>query len=262
MVTTAAAQVWVTAPAAWAGWQRRVGELDVVERARLASLRPPDTARAYAVLHLLARDVLAGVVGGSPAGIVMTRSCPRCGAEHGPPRLVGHPALHVSLSRTTGLVVVAVTTDAPVGVDVESVAATGFAGFDAVATHPSERGPGRDDHDRARSWVRKECALKALGVGLRADPTTVREPSPGRARTVLPGHPPVLVLDVPLDAVPGTQGYVAALALAAPRADHDPTRAVEPVPDIDVLDDTTTVDTIDTINVVVHAGAGACRRPR
>ena len=194
---TAAAQVWVTAPAAWADWQRRVGELDVVERARLASLRPPDTARAYAVLHLLARDVLAGVVGGSPAGIVMTRSCTRCGADHGPPRLVGHPALHVSLSRTTGLVIVA---------------------------------------------------------------TTVREPSPGQARTVLPGHPPVIVLDVPLDAVPGTQGYVAALAVTATRADHDPRGAVEPVPDSDVLEHTTAIDTIGTVEVVVHAGA--CRGPR
>jgi 4'-phosphopantetheinyl transferase len=208
------ADAWFARPArspAWPGRLDTLGTLDAEERGRLAAIADPATARAYAVLHLLARDVLGRVVGSDPAQLAFDRTCARCGAQHGPPRLVGHPGLHVSLSRTHDLVAVAVSTDAPVGIDVETVADTGFAGFDAVATHPSERSDDLDDHGRAVSWVRKEAALKALGVGFVVDPERLRTPQPGRAGVVLPGRPPVSVVDLPLD----DRGHVAALGLAA-----------------------------------------------
>ena len=37
----------------------------------------------------------------------------------------------------------------------------------------------RDDRERAVSWVRKEAALKALGIGLRTDPAGLRTPPSG-----------------------------------------------------------------------------------
>jgi 4'-phosphopantetheinyl transferase len=123
---------------------------------------------------------------------------------------VGHPVLHVSLSRTRDLVAVAVSTDAPVGVDVERVADTRFEGFDAVATHPTEQTRDLDDRARAVSWVRKEAALKALGVGLRVDPSSFVTPRDGVLAEVVPGMPWVTVVDV--DA---PTGCVAAVALAS-----------------------------------------------
>ena len=163
------------------------------------------------MLHLLARDVVAQVVGCHPAELAFDRTCARCGEQHGPPRVVGHPGLHVSLSRTRDLVAVAVSVDAPVGIDVEVLAGTRFDGFDAVALHPVERAADLDDRTRAVSWVRKEAALKALGTGFSVDPATVPAPAPGRPRLVVPDRPPVSVADVPT----GERGHVAAVALAA-----------------------------------------------
>ncbi len=87
--------------------------LDAEERRRLSAITDPTTARAYAVLHLLARDVLGRVVGAPPARSTLDRTCTRCRGQHGAPRVVGHPDLHVSLSRTPDLVAVAVSMDAP-----------------------------------------------------------------------------------------------------------------------------------------------------
>jgi 4'-phosphopantetheinyl transferase len=196
------AAVWLARPGEQSGCSDRLGTLDTldaVERRRLAALRDATTARAYAVLHLLARDVLAEVVGCRPGELLVDRSCPRCGEQHGPPRLVDHPGVHLSLSRTGHLVAVAVSVDAPVGVDVEVVAGTRFAGFDAVAVHPDERTADLDEHARAVGWVRKEAALKALGVGFVVDPADLRTPQAGRPGVVVPGHPAVTVVDLPLD---------------------------------------------------------------
>jgi 4'-phosphopantetheinyl transferase len=203
--------VWFASPPSTTGWAERVETLDGVERRRLGLLTDPDTARAYAVLHLLARDVLSQVVGCRPEELAFDRTCARCGEQHGPPRVVDDPGLHVSLSRTRDLVAVAVSTDGPVGIDVDEVAGTRFDGFDAVALHPIERAADLDDRARAVSWVRKEATLKSLGTGFAVDPTTVTAPAPGRPRSVLPDRPPVSVVDLPT----GVPGHVAALALAA-----------------------------------------------
>ncbi|HET8988782.1 MAG TPA: 4'-phosphopantetheinyl transferase superfamily protein [Humibacillus sp.] len=204
------ADAWFAAPAHSTGWRERLDTLDAEEQRRFAAITDPATAQAYAALHLLARDVLGHVVGVDPSLLEFDRTCARCGAQHGAPRLVGHPDLHLSLSRTHDLVAVAVSSDAPVGIDVERVSGTGFAGFDAVATHPTERSADLDDHGRAVSWVRKEAVLKALGVGFVVDPARLATPMPGRPGLLLPGRPPVSVVDIPLD----DDGHVAALGLA------------------------------------------------
>jgi 4'-phosphopantetheinyl transferase len=218
------ADAWIAVPARATGWQDRLDTLDTEERRRRAEIVEPGTARAYAVLHLLARHALGQVLGTEPSLLRFDRTCGRCGLQHGPPRVVGHAGLHVSLSRTRELVAVAVSTDAPVGIDVEQISDTGFEGFDAVATHPSERWADLDDRDRALSWVRKEAALKALGVGFVVDPSTLTTPQPGRPAVVVPGRPAVSIADVPLcddidlravDDARRAGGHVAALGLAA-----------------------------------------------
>jgi 4'-phosphopantetheinyl transferase len=75
------------------------------------------------------------------------------------------------------------------------------------------------------SWVRKEAALKALHVGFVVDPGALRTPQPGRAGVVLPGRPPVTLVDLLLD----DDRHVAALGLAAAYGAVRVT--VHPVPD-------------------------------
>ena len=104
-------------------------------------------------------------------GIRVVRACRACGSNrHGKPVLVdanGRLPIHVSLSRTHGLAVVAVTDAGPVGVDVERMT----SGVDR-------------DVDIA-TWVRKESVVKATGHGLLVDPSTIEVTSAGQ--------PPALV---------------------------------------------------------------------
>ncbi len=114
-------------------------------------------------------------------------SCPECGSSaHGRPFLVttpSRPVPHVSLSRASGIVVVALTAAGPVGVDVEREAGASFDGFDDMALHASECADG--PVERTATWVRKESLLKAAGHGLTTDLRSVRLGSPRRPPEVL-----------------------------------------------------------------------------
>lgn len=131
--------------------------------------------------------------------VALTHACPGCGSDaHGRPVLVcDHRVLpvQVSLSRSRGLSVVALTVGVAVGIDVEEVAGTGFDGFDDVCLHPQERAS--TPVQRAVVWTRKESLLKACGSGLRVDPRLVRLSGPDEPPRVLecPG------LGVPVDRV-------------------------------------------------------------
>ncbi len=130
----------------------------------------PDVA--YGIL----RAEVARLLGSAAGEVVVAHRCPHCGsADHGRPLVVlpdGRRPPHVSIGRTRGLTVVAVSEAGSVGVDVEPVGAASFDGFDDVALHPAERAATAGE--RTRSWVRKEALLKATGAGLRTDPREVR----------------------------------------------------------------------------------------
>ncbi|WP_368497085.1 4'-phosphopantetheinyl transferase superfamily protein [Herbiconiux sp. A18JL235] len=119
------------------------------------------------------------------AETTMTRleqRCPRCDSpDHGPLRVAAAAEtaaslVHVSLSRTGGWVALAATTAAPVGVDLESLAAAGAAPFDDVAFTDDEiralAALPRHTADRMRvtAWTAKEAILKAHRTGLLTDP--------------------------------------------------------------------------------------------
>lgn len=162
-----------------------------------------------------ARDLLraevAELTGAAVDQVVIGHECPRCGSsDHGRPVVLG-ASLHVSVGRTRGLTVVAVS-DAPVGVDVEPAAAASFDGFDGVALHPDERAS--DDLERTRLWVRKEAVLKATGEGLRTDPRGLRVDTD---RVVLADGVSAWVSDLDID------GYAVAVAVLA---DVEPTVSV------------------------------------
>lgn len=172
-------------------WVRRVADLpdgrdllDDHERATLARMVPPSAAMAYAAGHVLARRAVASVVGSPPASLRFDRTCTTCGAAHGRPVLVGARDVELSLSRCDDWVAVAISTALPVGIDIESIQAVRFPGFRDVALHPDEREVVEPRTDillrrHAVSWVRKEAALKSLGIGLRTDPAGLRTPPSG-----------------------------------------------------------------------------------
>ena len=119
-------------------------------------------AAASAADDALARHA-AAVLGVDASSVRVGRLCPRCGSDaHGRPWVSG--GVDVSLSRSHGLLVTAVSTGGPVGVDVESVDDVD-AGWDrALVLHADERADTPDE--RARMWCRKEAILKAAGTGL------------------------------------------------------------------------------------------------
>jgi 4'-phosphopantetheinyl transferase len=136
---------------------------------------------------LLARRA-AGRLGVPAGSLTLARHCPRCGSdEHGRPHFAGRTELAVSLASSDGVTAVAVTRGAPVGVDVEHVAEDRFARIGSVLLHPDEHAAGAAE--LARTWVRKEALLKALGLGLATDPRTVHL-SPAT-------EPPVLLSPLP-----------------------------------------------------------------
>lgn len=195
-------EVWVVAPGV-VDIGPLLGILDEAERGRVATL-PADQAGRFVV----ARALLRGVVGarlGCPAGEVALRArCPVCGGPHGQivvvPHDVGFSAPHVSLTRAGPLIAVAVSDAGRVGVDVESWSAVAAARLADVALSPAERVAHRrrSSDERAmalaRTWVRKEAALKAFGTGLRMDPdrldtrrSTARLPGCGPTGSALDG---------------------------------------------------------------------------
>ncbi len=104
------------------------------------------------------------------------RICPRCASTmHGRPTIAGLDAAArpaVSIARTSGATVVALTGFRSVGVDVEATALFSAADVADVLLHPAERVASA--RGSAAAWVRKEALLKASGWGLAVDPSTIR----------------------------------------------------------------------------------------
>ncbi|MBA8828661.1 4'-phosphopantetheinyl transferase superfamily protein [Alpinimonas psychrophila] len=111
-------------------------------------------------------------------------ACPRCGAtDHGRPSVYYYgeflPQVRVpvvSLSRTEGLVAVALVDCGIIGIDVESLDHMARADIEDVAFHPAERAvlARLSTHERilhsSLLWTAKESILKAAGTGLNISP--------------------------------------------------------------------------------------------
>ncbi len=151
------------------------------EVARAAGFVRAEDRRRFVASHVLLRRTVGAVLDVDPAVVELGHACGACGsAEHGRPVLATDPSVQLSLSRSADCVVVAVGRGLePIGVDVQSIGAVRFSGFDDVALTSPERAtvhalPLRDRAAaRADAWARKEAVLKARGVGLTVDPATV-----------------------------------------------------------------------------------------
>lgn len=176
----------------------------------------------YEASHALFRLLAAWSLGLPPrqaARLRVARHCAGCGGtDHGKPSV---PGVALSLSRSHGAVMVAAgPAGRTLGADIERVPGQVFDGFDAFATAPAERGElaAADATDRTRLWVSKEAVLKAAGVGLAVEPSSVvlgrAHLNAGALRTaVCPAEPAVHGLEVCPTAAP--PGYVAAVSARA-----------------------------------------------
>jgi 4'-phosphopantetheinyl transferase len=164
-----------------------VGELDDDVRAALAAdlspaaqakvnrfVRIQDRDRGLAA-HALLRRVLAAVVGGRPADVVLRTRCVSCGeTAHGKPYLdVGGSTSPIELNLSHSGPVVAVALAPPgagVGMDVEHRRAVDwptlrrsvFADQEWAGTEAAAE----PDRRRTDLWARKEAAVKSSGHGV------------------------------------------------------------------------------------------------
>lgn len=146
------------------------GLLSRDERRRAERYRREHDRIRYRATRVVLRTLLAAYTGTEPAELRFRQS------DHGKPILSGpgeRPGPFFNLSRSGGLVVVAISVPAPVGVDVERVRSLPDADriarrfFTRVEADALERDDSSGSDRRFfRIWTRKEAVVKALGQGL------------------------------------------------------------------------------------------------
>ncbi len=163
--------------------------LDERERARAREYAREEDRARFAAGAVLVRAVAARHAGVAPERVVIERTCARCGAQHGPPTLVGFE-LAVSVSHSGDLVAVAASTAGPVGVDVEQVRPIDYEPLLADVCTPEERGAIDGLEAFYGVWTRKESVLKARGVGLTVPMTRAATAAPLQtvALALAPGY--------------------------------------------------------------------------
>jgi len=201
--------------------------LDPTEQWRRGNFRRADDRARFTVGATLLRLASARLLGCSPTELAFVRECPDCGRPHGRPALRGHD-LHLSVSHAGEIILVALSTDAEIGVDVEKV-------DDDKPPRLVKRVLDADEMDRFlttpragqaeeffRAWTRKEAVLKATGQGLRLPMNAVGFAPDGQLtsypdRPELPAGTTMFDLD-PAANLPSLScaSYRAALAVLSP----------------------------------------------
>ncbi len=184
--------------------------LSVGEHERRRALALPADRDRFTVGVAMIRWCAGMHLGRAPGRVRVERRC-SCGRPHGKPAIPG-TGLHLSLSHSEDAVVLAATTRAPIGVDVERMEARDTTGLASVALHASERC--LSPRDFYRYWCRKEAVLKATGAGLRVPPAEVVVSSP-RESARLRGYRG-RGEDWALVDLASPEGYAAALCMLAP----------------------------------------------
>jgi 4'-phosphopantetheinyl transferase len=148
--------------------------LSIEEKQARDQLVFPADQWLYSLSHGMLRQVLSSWTGLLPSDVLLEKDV------HGRPYLKGPGKLDFNLSHTKGLAVVAVSSDARVGVDVESLdrdvdrlltsegILTAREREDCMSRPVSQRAP-----QFLRYWVLKESLLKCSGEGLRGSLTAM-----------------------------------------------------------------------------------------
>lgn len=156
--------------------------LDPVELARRETYMYAGDRSRFTLGVALSRRAAGVRLGMAAERLRIDRRCVRCGEPHGRPLLPG-TGLHLSVSHSAELVVVAVTAAGPVGIDVElidhgrewpteQVASMRLAvhepGSQVPPMGPAASASQVTTTDRLyRTWCRKESVVKATGEGMR-----------------------------------------------------------------------------------------------
>lgn len=144
--------------------------LSAEERERADSLATPALASAFRDRHVILRRVLSGYVDCPPNGLNFSKT--GSGKPHLGPG-IGKSDLRFNMADSTGAVLIAVSTDAEVGVDIEAVRAV--KDLEALARryfHAAETAallaldPALRLTAFLRCWTRKEAIMKADGAGM------------------------------------------------------------------------------------------------
>jgi 4'-phosphopantetheinyl transferase len=149
------------------------GVLDDAEKHRASRFRFAQDRSAYILSHSVWRIVLADCLGTQPADV------PLASAPSGQPQLPG-TALSTSLSHSGNWVAMAICAGATVGVDIEQTPTrTRLSDMVDVICTPDESAKLKLLPAKAREnallvlWTRKEALLKAFGLGLAVEPSTL-----------------------------------------------------------------------------------------
>ena len=148
--------------------------LDPVERARTTHLKHADDRDRFTLGSALVRSLVASLDATEPAHVVLDRTCPRCGAQHGPVRAPGR-GWRLSVSHSGPFAVVAaVATSAAgaLGIDLETRCPPEWVSLVPGLLAPGEPAP-FDETAFLALWVRKEAVLKSTGEGLSRPMSTV-----------------------------------------------------------------------------------------
>ncbi|MFG2877351.1 4'-phosphopantetheinyl transferase family protein [Streptomyces sp. NPDC048337] len=167
------------------------------ERA-LAARRSQRAGTRYANIHAEVRRILARYLETGPREIRLGRQhCPRCpDPSHGRPQVVWPPTgLDFNLSRSGRHWLLAVAADRQIGVDIEDPRLLDdFTGTSLFVMSEEELRylnglPDEEARTEAffRGWTRKEAVVKASGVGIVADLSTV-DVQPRRTSPVVVHH--------------------------------------------------------------------------
>ncbi|RZQ63320.1 4'-phosphopantetheinyl transferase family protein [Amycolatopsis suaedae] len=145
--------------------------LDEDETGRFGGYRQDADKRRFLTGRVLAKSVVAEILGTTPGSVRFDASCVDCGKPHGPPRVPGTD-LTLSISHSGDRIGLAVDRGVPLGLDVEKANRNVDSLVD-YALNDSERatltGLAGDELVRAFFvyWTRKEAVMKATGRGLK-----------------------------------------------------------------------------------------------
>ena len=159
----ATTRVWLLRTAAWrCQWPRLQRVLDAHQQRRHDGIRDANRRRDRLLAQAIHRVTVAGALGWTPERLPLYR------AASGQPRLA-LPNWHTSLSHADGLIAVALA-PGPVGIDVEPSSTASLRPIADLVCTTAElarlHACGDFDAQLLATWVRKEAALKAVGLGL------------------------------------------------------------------------------------------------
>lgn len=171
--------LWTVALTAGADDLARARELlSDAERERLTRVIRPLAQERMVLSRAALRTILAGYLQIDPRRVALT------GSASAKPRLEPDPGLCFSLSHSGEVAVVAVTTRAAVGVDIEALGRhVGLGVLRRALTAPElarvlSRPESERDESFLRLWTAREAYLKAIGIGLAGADAAKRNAEP------------------------------------------------------------------------------------